>query len=108
MAVVSYRYPTLQVVHDNYMRVRQLRQLLKDWIDQRVQELIDDHVPNPEKTLVYYWIKNGTYGGELQEEGHRLQVFPQLSCIQPVGQYALQHDGPLGGNQWGPGCPLMV
>src|SRR2546428_674608 len=62
IAVLGFWYPTLQVVHDNYMRVRKLRQLLKGWIDQRVQDLIDGRVPNPEKTMVSYWIKNGALG----------------------------------------------
>jgi hypothetical protein len=40
----------------------QLRQFLKDWIDKRVQDIINDRLPNPEKTMVYYWIKNPELG----------------------------------------------
>ena len=65
VAVLGFWYPTEQVVYDNYMRVRQLRPLLKDWVDKRVQDIIDHRVPNPEKTMVYYWIKNGELRREL-------------------------------------------
>jgi hypothetical protein len=58
MCVIGYWYPILQVVHDNYMRVRQLRDPLRKWIDQRVEDVIDGKIPNPEKTFVYYWVKN--------------------------------------------------
>ena len=59
MNVIGYWYPTRRKVHDNYMRVRQLRDPLKDWIDQRVQDVIDGKIPNPETTFVHYWVKNG-------------------------------------------------
>ena len=59
MNVLGYWYPTRRKVHDNYMRVRELRDPLKDWIDQRVQDVIDGKIPNPEKTFVHYWVKNG-------------------------------------------------
>lgn len=57
------------------VRACHLRPLLKGRIDQRVQDLIDDHMPNPEKTLVYYWIKNGALG----ERFHNFLAFSQWS-----------------------------
>jgi hypothetical protein len=59
MNVLGYWYPTRRKVHDNYMLVRELRDPLKDWIDQRVQDVIDGKIPNPETTFVHYWVKNG-------------------------------------------------
>ena len=47
------------IVHKNYMRVRELRPWLKEWIDRRVQAVIDGEVADPEGTFVYYWLKNG-------------------------------------------------
>jgi cytochrome P450 len=85
VAVFGFRYPTLQVVHDNYMRVRQLRPLLKDWIDQRVQDLIDGHVPNPEKTLVYYWIKNGELGENFRRKDIVFECFHNFLAISQWG-----------------------
>jgi hypothetical protein len=85
VAVFGFRYPTLQVVHDNYMRVRQLRPLLKDWIDQRVQDLIDGRVPNPEKTLVYYWIKNGELGENFRRKDIVFECFHNFLAISQWG-----------------------
>src|SRR5215471_14050248 len=85
VAVFGFRYPTLQVVHDNYMRVRQLRQLLKDWVDQRVQDLIDGRVPNPEKTLVYYWIKNGMLGENFRRKDMVFECFHNFLAFSQWG-----------------------
>src|ERR1700730_5194249 len=85
MAVLGFWYPTLQVVHDNYMRVRQLRQLLKDWIDQRMQDIIDGHVPNPEKTLVYYWIKNGALGENFRRKDIVFECFHNFLAFSQWG-----------------------
>ena len=43
--------PTLDIVHESIMRVRALRQFLQDWIDTRVQAVIDGKVPDPEGLL---------------------------------------------------------
>jgi hypothetical protein len=59
MNVIGYWYPTRRVVHDNYMRVRQLRDPLRDWIGQRVEDVNEGKIPNPETTFVHYWVKNG-------------------------------------------------
>ena len=83
--VLGYWYPTLQVVHDNYMRVRQLRQPLKDWIDQRVQELLDGRVPNPEKTMVYYWIKNGALGENFRRKDIVFECFHNFLAFSQWG-----------------------
>src|SRR2546428_2444549 len=85
IAVLGFWYPTLQVVHDNYMRVRQLRPLLKGWIDQRVQELIDGRVPHPEKTLAYYWIKNGALGEHFRRKDLVFECFHNFLAFSQWG-----------------------
>jgi len=85
IAVLGFWYPTLQVVHDNYMRVRKLRQLLKGWIDQRVQDLIDGRVPNPEKTLAYYWIKNGALGENFRRKDLVFECFHNFLAFSQWG-----------------------
>lgn len=42
--------------------MRELRQPLKDWLDARIQDVIDGKVPNPEATFVHYWVANGRLG----------------------------------------------
>ena len=85
MAVLGFWYPTMQVVHDNYMRVRQLRQLLKDWIDKRIQDIIDGRVPNPEKTMVYYWIKNGGLGENFRRKDIVFECFHNFLAFSQWG-----------------------
>jgi hypothetical protein len=40
-------------VRDNYMRVRNTRRALKDWVDSRVQAIIDGTVPDADRTFVW-------------------------------------------------------
>src|SRR6187551_46327 len=53
--VLGYWYPTSDIVHENIMRVRELRPILREWVDGRVQAVLDGDVRDPESTLVYYW-----------------------------------------------------
>jgi cytochrome P450 len=85
IAVLGFWFPTTQVVHDNYMRVRQLRQPLKDWIDKRVQDIIDRRVPNPEKTMVYYWIKNGELGENFRRKDIVFECFHNFLAFSQWG-----------------------
>jgi hypothetical protein len=43
-AVLGHWYPTEDIVRENIMRVRELRPRLKEWIDRRVQAVIDGEV----------------------------------------------------------------
>ena len=56
--VLSYEDPREEIVYDNYMIVRELRSQLNDWINDRVNDVLDGETPNPEKTFVYYWLQN--------------------------------------------------
>lgn len=85
MAVLGYWFPTLQVVHDNYMQVRRLRPYLKDWVDQRVQDLIDGRVPHPEATMAYYWIKNGEFGENFRRKDIVFECFHNFLAFSQWG-----------------------
>jgi hypothetical protein len=85
MAVLGYWFPTMQVVHDNYMQVRRLRPLLKGWIDQRVQDLIDGRVSSPEATIVYYWIKNGGFGENFRRKDIVFECFHNFLAFSQWG-----------------------
>jgi hypothetical protein len=60
--VLAFRNPQLPIVYENYVKVRALRDFLKKWIDQKVKDVADWRVPNPEKTLAWYWLKNAGNG----------------------------------------------
>jgi hypothetical protein len=50
------------IVHENYMKVRTLLDPLKQWIDEKVKDVASGRLPNPEKTLAWYWLKNAGNG----------------------------------------------
>jgi len=85
MAVLGYWFPTMQVVHDNYMRVRHLRPFLKDWIDLRVQDQIEGRVPHPETTFVHYWIKNGQFGENFRRKDIVFECFHNFLAFSQWG-----------------------
>ncbi|MDC0667105.1 hypothetical protein [Nannocystis radixulma] len=68
--VLGYWFPTLEIVRDAYMSARASRQALKDWLDDRVQRIIDETQPDADRTFVYYWLKNG----ELGENFRRIDI----------------------------------
>jgi hypothetical protein len=59
MRVLGFWFPTDQRVHDNFMRVRELRCTLQRWIEDRVIDMVEGNIPNREKTFVHYWLENG-------------------------------------------------
>ncbi|HLJ88177.1 MAG TPA: hypothetical protein VKZ53_15255 [Candidatus Angelobacter sp.] len=85
MAVLGYWYPTLQIVHDNYMQVRQLRQKLKDWIDRHMQDIIDGRMKNSEKTMVHYWVKNGELGPNFRRQDVVFECFHNFLAFSQWG-----------------------
>jgi cytochrome P450 len=84
-AVLGFSFPTLQVVHDNYMRVRELRQPLKDWIDVRVRAIIDGRAPDPDRTFVSYWLKNGGMGENFRRKDIVFECFHNFIAMSQWG-----------------------
>src|ERR1700729_3598684 len=60
--VLAYRDPTQPVVYDNYMTVRALLDFLKTWIDERLDDISNGRIANPERTIAWYWLKNAGDG----------------------------------------------
>ncbi len=83
--VLAYRDPTLEIVYKNYMKVRSLRQFLKEWIDQRVEDVIKGAVANPEKTFVYYWIKNGEQKEDFRRKDVVFECFHNFVALSQWG-----------------------
>lgn len=69
-AVLGFQDPTLEIVHENYLKAREVRAPLKAWLDERVEMIIDGRTPNADSTMVYYWLKNG----ELGENFRRIDI----------------------------------
>ncbi len=85
MRVLGFWFPTEQVVHNNYMRVRELRPRLKRWIDERVQDVKDRVIPNPENTFVYYWLQNGEEGPNFRREDIIFECFHNFIAFSQWG-----------------------
>ncbi len=83
--VLAYRDPTQEIVYQNYMKVRSLRKFLKEWIDDRVEDVIRDRVVNPEKTFVYYWIKNGEEKEDFRRKDVVFECFHNFVALSQWG-----------------------
>lgn len=84
-AVLGHWYPTSGIVHDHVMRVRALRPVLRDWIDQRVQAVIDGAVDRPDETFVYYWLKNGGGGEHFRRKDIVFECFHNFLAFSQWG-----------------------
>jgi cytochrome P450 len=84
-AVLGFGFPTTEVVHENYMRARATRQPLKDWLDARVQAIIDGKVADADRTFVYYWLKNGELGDNFRRKDIVFECFHNLLAFSQWG-----------------------
>jgi hypothetical protein len=66
--VFAYQDPTQKIVYDSYLAARSNLGLLKEWIDERVTDIVEGRTADPEKTFVYYWIKNGEEGDDFRRK----------------------------------------
>jgi hypothetical protein len=83
--VLAFRDPTQQIVYDNYMTVRGLLPFLKAWIDERVDDVASARVSNPEKTFVYYWLKNAGNGEHFSKKDIVFEVFHNFVALSQWG-----------------------
>src|SRR5258708_4605228 len=83
--VLAYRDPTLKIYYDNYQLVRSHRDFLKRWIDERIADLINGRIANPEKTFVHYWIKNGGGGDDFRHKDVVFECFHNFSAFSQWG-----------------------
>jgi cytochrome P450 len=83
--VLGYWYPTSDIVRESIMRVRELRESLKEWIDRRVQAVIDGDVADPEGTFVYYWLKNGGGGQHFRRKDIVFECFHNFLAFSQWG-----------------------
>jgi cytochrome P450 len=60
--VLAYSDPTQRMFYEQYMTARAHGSYLKHWIDERIADLMNGTTADPDKTFVYYWIKNGGEG----------------------------------------------
>jgi cytochrome P450 len=83
--VLAYRNPILPIVHDNYMKVRELLDLLKSWIDERIGDIQSGRANNPEKTMAWFWLKNAGDGSHFSKKDVVFECFHNFVALSQWG-----------------------
>lgn len=83
--VLAYRDPTTRIVYENYMGVRKNLNFLKAWIDERVSDLKSGKTREPEKTFVYWWIKNAGNGENFSQKDIVFECFHNFVAFSQWG-----------------------
>jgi hypothetical protein len=83
--VLAYRNPMLPITHDNYMKVRELLEFLKAWIDERIGDIQSGKTQNPEKTMAYYWLKNAGDGSHFAKKDIVFECFHNFVALSQWG-----------------------
>ena len=83
--VLAYLIPTQEIVYQNYMQVRTLRNALKEWIDERVEDIARRNIAEPEKTFVYYWLENGEQGNNFRRRDVVFECFHNFVALSQWG-----------------------
>jgi hypothetical protein len=83
--VLAYRDPMQQIVYENYMTVRTLLDFLKQWIDERVEDINAGRVANPEKTIAWYWLKNAGNGEHFSKKDIVFECFHNFVAFSQWG-----------------------
>jgi hypothetical protein len=53
-SVLAFRDPMQPIVYNNYMTVRVLLDFLRTWIDERLDDITNGRIANPERTIAWY------------------------------------------------------
>ena len=83
--VLAYRDPLQQIVYENYMTVRTLLDFLKQWIDERIEDIDAARVANPEKTIAWYWLKNAGNGEHFSKKDIVFECFHNFVAFSQWG-----------------------
>ena len=83
--VLAYRNPLLPITHDNYMKVRELLDFLKSWIDDRIGDIQSGKTENPEKTMAWYWLKNAGDGSHFSKKDVVFECFHNFVALSQWG-----------------------
>lgn len=83
--VLAFRDPTQPIVYENYMTVRALLNFLKAWIDERLDDVANGRVADPEKTIVWYWLKNAGSGEHFSKKDVVFECFHNFVALSQWG-----------------------
>jgi hypothetical protein len=83
--VLAFRDPTQPIVYDNYMTVRALLDFLKTWIDERLDDITNARIANPERTIAWYWLKNAGEGAHFSKKDVVFECFHNFVAFSQWG-----------------------
>jgi cytochrome P450 len=83
--VLAYRDPLLPMTHNNYMKVRELLDSLKAWIDDRIGDIQAGKTKDPEKTMAWYWLKNAGDGSHFSKKDVVFECFHNFVALSQWG-----------------------
>ncbi len=83
--VLAFRDPRQPIVYDNYMTVRALLEFLKTWIDERLDDIANARIANPEKTIAWYWLKNAGDGKHFSKKDVVFECFHNFVAFSQWG-----------------------
>jgi hypothetical protein len=83
--VFAYQDPTQEIVHENYKTVRANLSFLRGWIGERITDIATGRIAYPERTFVYYWIKNGEEGDHFRRKDMVFECFHNFVAFNQWG-----------------------
>lgn len=83
--VIGFWFPTMDVVYQSYMAVRKLRPFLRQWVDARIEDILQGRTPGYDKTIVHYWIKNGEFGENFRRKDIVFECFHNFLAFSQWG-----------------------
>ena len=67
------------------MTVRALLDFLKNWIDERLDDIANGRIANPEKTIAWYWLKNAGDGEHFSKKDVVFECFHNFVALSQWG-----------------------
>jgi hypothetical protein len=83
--VLAYRDPTQPIVYENYMTVRSLLPFLISWIDDRLDDITNARIAEPQKTMAWYWLKNAQDGSHFAKKDVVFECFHNFVAFSQWG-----------------------
>jgi cytochrome P450 len=83
--VLAFRDPLQPIVYENYMTVRALLGFLKTWIDERLDDVANRRIADPEKTMAWYWLKNAGDGTHFSKKDVVFECFHNFVALSQWG-----------------------
>ncbi|HXC24814.1 MAG TPA: hypothetical protein VNU46_02785, partial [Gemmatimonadaceae bacterium] len=83
--VLAFRDPTQRIVYENYMTVRALLAFLRNWIDERLDDIANGRIANPERTIAWYWLKNAGDGTHFSKRDVVFECFHNFVALSQWG-----------------------